>query len=205
NSGVEIDLNLLKDVEVSNFQTFMDNDMEEIELQEDEWGDDEDSGWENDLDLEQEKKCRDRLISSKLELTWTDNNELEKKKRGLYMKAASANKITTYFPVHNNPSSEINENLELIEIYHGLIQNLNHGTDKFQRLNQISAVFFINDDSYFSGNNYLPKFEINQFDQLERYLALPSVNRYLQIHYFKLRTMIKEQWPSLLENILPSL
>ena len=35
NSGVEIDSNLLKDVEVSNFQTFMDNDMEEIELQED--------------------------------------------------------------------------------------------------------------------------------------------------------------------------
>ncbi|CAJ0826093.1 8418_t:CDS:2 [Entrophospora sp. SA101] len=34
----------------------MDNDMEEIELQEGEWGDDEDSGWENDLDLEQEKK-----------------------------------------------------------------------------------------------------------------------------------------------------
>ncbi|CAJ0852098.1 12925_t:CDS:1, partial [Entrophospora sp. SA101] len=30
NSGVEIDLNLLKDVEASNFQTFM----EEIELQE---------------------------------------------------------------------------------------------------------------------------------------------------------------------------
>ena len=29
--------------------------------------------------------------------------------------AASASKITTYFPVHNNPSSEINENLELIE------------------------------------------------------------------------------------------
>ncbi|CAJ0844675.1 9439_t:CDS:2, partial [Entrophospora sp. SA101] len=34
NSGVEIDLNLLKDVEVSNFQTFMNNDMEEIELHE---------------------------------------------------------------------------------------------------------------------------------------------------------------------------
>jgi len=135
NSDVEIDSNLLN-AEVSNFQTLMDNDMEEIELQEDEWGDDEDSGWESDLDLEQEKKCRDRLISSKLELTWTDNNELEKKKRGLYMKgkvpkstfydkwgpnglftkaAASANKITTYFPVHNNPSSEINENLELTE------------------------------------------------------------------------------------------
>ena len=86
NSDVEIDSNLLN-AEVSNFQTLMDNDMEEIELQEDEWGDDEDSGWESDLDLEQEKKCRDRLISSKLELTWTDNNELEKKKRGLYMTA----------------------------------------------------------------------------------------------------------------------
>ncbi|CAJ0921085.1 3400_t:CDS:2, partial [Entrophospora sp. SA101] len=39
----------------------MDNDMEEIELQEGEWGDDEDSGWENDLDLEQEKKLFDDL------------------------------------------------------------------------------------------------------------------------------------------------
>src|SRR4051812_22033464 len=46
--------------------------------------------------------------------------------------AASASKITTYFPVHNNPSSEINENLELIESSSGSDDNIwsNNSIDK---------------------------------------------------------------------------
>ncbi|CAJ0841352.1 9789_t:CDS:2, partial [Entrophospora sp. SA101] len=131
NSGVEIDLNLLKDVEVSNFQTFMNNDMEEIELHEGGWGDDEDSGWESDLDLEQEKKnkrglyMKGKVPKSTFYDKWGPS--------GLFTKAAaSASKITTYFPVHNNPSSEINENLELIESSSGSDDNIlsNNSIDK---------------------------------------------------------------------------
>ena len=48
-----------------------------------EWGDDDDSGWDDEEDIEEEIKINQRL---KLDLVWKDNNLLEKTKRGPYMK-----------------------------------------------------------------------------------------------------------------------
>ena len=49
-----------------------------------EWGNDDDSGWDDTEDTREEIKINRRL---KLDLVWKDNNLLEKTKRGSYMKS----------------------------------------------------------------------------------------------------------------------
>ena len=66
------------------------DDVEQIELDNSfsddqvEWGNDDDSDWEED-DME-EKNIYENLINKPLELKWTDDASLEKQKRGMYMK-----------------------------------------------------------------------------------------------------------------------
>ncbi|GES93332.1 hypothetical protein RCL_jg21131.t1 [Rhizophagus clarus] len=53
----------------------------------DNWGDDDDSGWDDEVDMLNEK--------DKYELVWSDNTHLERKKRGPYL--AGKTKKSTYF------------------------------------------------------------------------------------------------------------
>ncbi|PKY34207.1 hypothetical protein RhiirB3_453696 [Rhizophagus irregularis] len=96
----------------------------ELEFSAEEWGDDDDSGWEDEFDLEKEKNTQSKLMM--IELEWDVNNEFEKKKRGPYSacktpkstyydkwgpsgsftKAAfGTSKITSFFPVYKAQSN----------------------------------------------------------------------------------------------------
>jgi len=50
----------------------------------DEWGDEEDSGWEDEVDLHEEEQKK-RLTKQTLELVWKDNTILEKHQRSPYL------------------------------------------------------------------------------------------------------------------------
>src|SRR5947209_20468969 len=54
----------------------------------DDWGDDNDSGWDDEMDLFSEKEDNYKLV-------WSDNAELEQKKRGPYLTGKT--KKSTYF------------------------------------------------------------------------------------------------------------
>jgi hypothetical protein len=49
-----------------------------------EWGNDDDSGWEEEDEMGQEQRIFENLIDKPLELVWTNDAQLEKKKRGKY-------------------------------------------------------------------------------------------------------------------------
>ncbi|CAB5357482.1 unnamed protein product [Rhizophagus irregularis] len=99
----------------------------EIQLESaEEWGNDDDSGWEDEIDLEKEKEAQSKFMMPKLE--WNVNNEFEKKKRGPYKtretprstyydkwgpsgsftrSAIGTSKITKFFPTQSNTDDEI--------------------------------------------------------------------------------------------------
>ncbi|PKY56955.1 hypothetical protein RhiirA4_508603 [Rhizophagus irregularis] len=99
----------------------------EIQLESaEEWGNDDDSGWEDEIDLEKEKEAQSKFMMAKLE--WNVNNEFEKKKRGPYKtretprstyydkwgpsgsftrSAIGTSKITNFFPTQSNTDDEI--------------------------------------------------------------------------------------------------
>ncbi|GBB89896.1 hypothetical protein RclHR1_16730003 [Rhizophagus clarus] len=100
------------------------------------WGDDNDSGWDEPEDMEAEIKLHQRLKN--LNLVWKDDNQLEKMKRGLYeigkipkstyydkygpngtltKAAAGTEKITNFFKISNtqvtNPQLSKTDTLEV--------------------------------------------------------------------------------------------
>ncbi|CAB4474979.1 unnamed protein product [Rhizophagus irregularis] len=99
----------------------------EIQLESaEEWGNDDDSGWEDEIDLKKEKEAQSKFMMAKLE--WNVNNEFEKKKRGPYKtretprstyydkwgpsgsftrSAIGTSKITKFFPTQSNTDDEI--------------------------------------------------------------------------------------------------
>ncbi|RGB42597.1 hypothetical protein C1646_750781 [Rhizophagus diaphanus] len=104
--------------------------------EEEAWGDDDDSGWDEPEDMEAEIKLHQRLKS--LDLVWKDDNQLEKMKRGPYKigkipkstyydkygpngiltkAAAGTEKITNFFKISNtqvtNPQLSNTDTLEV--------------------------------------------------------------------------------------------